>query len=242
MKYLKSFNESLGAASREYIEELCKKYISGSTCIINEDGTVDVIGDVDLGHHRFNRGELPIKFNKVYGDFSCVSSNLKTLQGCPKYVSGSFSVKNNDLETLKYIPDYIGDYLDISHNRLKLIDYLPKSLGFSYKEETPDIYLNYNQLTNFIKTKFNVVSYDENPISDLITHIVEQIFYPIEDDLSGEDYTFKNKFNEIKDRFEEFEIIKENKLDLISLNSLYDYYEFTFDENQFKNFKGYEIY
>lgn len=39
--------------------------------------------------------------------------------------------------------------------------------------------------------------------------------------------------NEIYDRLEEFDVIKDNKLDLISLNSLFDYYGKEFNEQDY---------
>lgn len=39
--------------------------------------------------------------------------------------------------------------------------------------------------------------------------------------------------NEVNDRIEEFDVIKDNKLDLISLNSLFDYYGKEFNEQDY---------
>lgn len=41
---------------------------------------------------------------------------------------------------------------------------------------------------------------------------------------------------EIKERLEEFDVIKDNKIDLISLNNLVDYYECEFDEEVIKKY------
>lgn len=47
-----------------------------------------------------------------------------------------------------------------------------------------------------------------------------------------------NKFltGECKQRIEEFEVNKGNRIDLISLNSLYDYYQMTFNEREIKEY------
>ena len=60
MKYLKKFNE--------YINSICSKYgIENYT--INDDGTIDVNGYVNL--YNKNLTKLPLKFRNVTGDFYC---------------------------------------------------------------------------------------------------------------------------------------------------------------------------
>lgn len=44
-----------------------------------------------------------------------------------------------------------------------------------------------------------------------------------------------NKFN-IGDKMDEFDVTKGNRIDLISLNSLYDYYQMTFNEREIKEY------
>jgi len=41
---------------------------------------------------------------------------------------------------------------------------------------------------------------------------------------------FDIKRKELEERFEEFEVVKNNKIDMISLNSLFDFYDKYFDE------------
>lgn len=243
MKYLKKFNESLGAASREYIDGLCKKYLieEGShsfvkSYTINDDGTVDVDGDVYMSFRRFTSNVLPIKFGKVSRHFDCENSSLVSLNGCPNYVGGRFKCNGNRLTSLKGIPDYVGDYVNAAQNNISEVIF-PSYVGDG------EIYLNSNNITLVPKTEYNVY-YTQNPIHTLVDYVLEDIFYPIDDDV------YKEKFKDILDRLDEFEVIKDkNKLDLISLNSLYDYYlqdtltpNRIFNENNFKNIKGYEIY
>jgi len=61
-----------------------------------------------------------------------------------------------------------------------------------------------------------------NDMSEAIFYLVRKINY------------FCGVFNidrtELEERFEEFDILKENKIDIIRLNSLYDFYNKTFDE------------
>jgi hypothetical protein len=66
-----------------------KKYIKNHT--INSDDTIDVDGDVDLRIMlEDDLKKLPVKFGKVSGFFDCSTSNLTTLENCPKYVGRNF--------------------------------------------------------------------------------------------------------------------------------------------------------
>ncbi len=72
MKYLKLFE------SFEDIDEICRKYkIRNYT--INTDGSIDVDGHVDLSQE--NLIKIPIRFNKINGDFTCRDNNLTSLEG-----------------------------------------------------------------------------------------------------------------------------------------------------------------
>jgi hypothetical protein len=80
------------------------------------DGSWDVDGDVRL----FGLGltKLPLKFNKVNGNFSCSFNNLTTLEGTPKSVGRSFYCYNNNLTNLKGSPKSVGGDFDCSNNNL----------------------------------------------------------------------------------------------------------------------------
>lgn len=63
------------------INYICQKYnIRNYT--INEDGTVDIDGDVSL----CNKGltQLPLNFGRVTGYFDCANNQLVTLEGSPQ--------------------------------------------------------------------------------------------------------------------------------------------------------------
>ena len=55
---------------------------------INEDGSVDVEGDVNLS--KLNLFELPFTFRKVTGNFICSYNNITTLKGAPTHVGLDF--------------------------------------------------------------------------------------------------------------------------------------------------------
>ena len=89
------------------ISLICKKYkIENYT--VNDDGSIDVDGNVDLSWYKLT--ELPLRFNKVTGYFSCSSNNLTSLKGSPKWVGGYFSCSKNKLTSLEFSPDYVGGY------------------------------------------------------------------------------------------------------------------------------------
>jgi hypothetical protein len=90
--------------SRKYIESICKKFgIKNWT--LNEDGSIDVDGNVDLYFKRLNK--LPLKFRNVSGYFDCSHNNLTSLEGSPKSVSGGFNCSYNKLTSLKGCPNQL---------------------------------------------------------------------------------------------------------------------------------------
>ena len=76
------------------IKEICKLY-NIENYKINPDESIDVDGNVILFNRRLTK--LPLKFNKVTGDFSCTSNLLTNLEGCPNYVGGNFNCHLNQL-------------------------------------------------------------------------------------------------------------------------------------------------
>jgi len=154
MKHIRRFNES-----KESIEAICQKYnITNYT--INEDGSIDVDGSVNL----INKGltKLPIKFRNVTGSFDCRNNKLvslegapksldysfncsfnklTSLEGAPKLVGGSFYCTNNQLTTLEGAPKYVDGNFHCSYNKLTTLEGAPKSVG-------EDFYCNNNQLVN----------------------------------------------------------------------------------------------
>ena len=103
------------------IHDICKKYnIKNYT--INPDGSIDVDGDVVM---LIFINELPIKFNKVNGNFYCSYNNLSTLKNFPNEVGGETFLYGNPLKSLD---GYNGDYDKLScDNKEKLIRKLKRS-------------------------------------------------------------------------------------------------------------------
>lgn len=108
--------------NEEEIHRLCREYniIKYS---INSDGSIDVDGNVFLINRAFTK--LPLKFNKVIGDFDCSYNELTTLDGCPREVGGNFLCSHNNLVTLKGGPEFVDCYYKCSENKLESLKYSP---------------------------------------------------------------------------------------------------------------------
>ena len=111
---LKSYQ--LFLESDQDIHKICKEYgIQNYT--INEYGSIDVDGNVDLSNKNLTR--IPLKFRNVSGIFSCRFNQLTSLEGCPKSVGGDFYCSNNQLTSLEGCPQSVGGYFDCQNNQLK---------------------------------------------------------------------------------------------------------------------------
>ena len=112
--------------NEQEIHDICKKYkIKKYT--INQDGSIDVDSNVNLS--KMNLTELPLKFNKVSGFFSCYSNQLTTLEGSPNYVGGYFDCGNNQLTTLECSPERVGNIFNCGYNQLTSLEGCPKEVG-----------------------------------------------------------------------------------------------------------------
>ena len=102
------------------INKICRKYrINNYT--INEDGSIDVNGDVNL--YNLGLTELPLIFNRVSGSFDCSYNRLTTLKGSPKYVGTNFNCKDNELTSLEDGPEKVeGGYYCMNNRKLKSLE------------------------------------------------------------------------------------------------------------------------
>lgn len=125
MKHIKLF-ENFETNS---IDDICKYYgIKNYT--INEDDSIDVDGDVRLG--GWNLDIIPLKFNKVNGNFSIANNNITSLDGCPKIVNGYFYCYVNNLNSLKGAPLTVGGNFYCNNNNLENLEYFPNFIGGSF--------------------------------------------------------------------------------------------------------------
>jgi hypothetical protein len=134
------------------ISLICEQYnIINYT--VNPDGSIDVVGDVNLSFNDLT--ELPLVFNKVTGYFDCGYNQLTSLKGCPRWIGGHFSCSYNDLTSLEFSPDYVGGYFNCRYNKLT-DNYCDTEIGGSFytglKQDglTKD---NYNEWRKMYKRK-----------------------------------------------------------------------------------------
>jgi hypothetical protein len=129
------------------ISLICEKYnITNYT--INGEGSIDVVGDVDL----YDKGltELPLTFNKVTGWFDCSNNQLTTLKGCPRWVGRYFDCNINQLTSLEFSPDYIGGYFDCRYNELTDNYCDTEIMGNFYTSLRQDgLIIKFNRATNY---------------------------------------------------------------------------------------------
>jgi hypothetical protein len=96
--------------------ESCKPDAAG-----NFNGNIDLSG--------LNLKQLPFKYNKVSGDFSCSFNQLESLVGAPKWVGNDFNCSYNQLTSLEGAPKYVGNDFNCSYNQLTSLEGAPKYVG-----------------------------------------------------------------------------------------------------------------
>lgn len=112
------------------INKLCKKYkIKKYT--INPDGSIDVDGNVDMGFQHLTK--LPLKFNKVSGDFVVGNNQLSTFEGCPNEIGGDFDFFSNRATSLEGCPQIVGGNFAVGYNySIKTLIGAPKVIHGSF--------------------------------------------------------------------------------------------------------------
>jgi len=126
--------------SKKEIEVLLKKY-NIENYVFNNDGSIDVDGDVNL----MNKGltKLPFKFGEVSGKFNCSHNLLTNLIGAPKKVIGNFWCSFNQLTNLKDAPKIVKGWFSCCGNPLVSLDGAPEILlGAFYIYENEWKHLN----------------------------------------------------------------------------------------------------
>jgi hypothetical protein len=131
-----NFFKNLGIGQVKFIKEWLderniKKYK------INDDLTIDVIGEVYIYGNQLEDGKLPdyIQFGKVDGAFGIFDSGLSghyihSLRGCPKLVKGRFNIRAKYLRTLEGCPEkVIGEFNCSFCNDLTSLEGCPKEVS-----------------------------------------------------------------------------------------------------------------
>lgn len=130
---MKQYNDSsstsvilLSEEQTNMIDALCKEY-EITNYVINNDGSIDVNGDVDLSNKLST--SLPLRFGKVSGNFECGYNHLTSLVGSPRVVEGTFNCINNDLTSLEGGPRVVGGNFACAHNDLTSLKHCPVKVG-----------------------------------------------------------------------------------------------------------------
>lgn len=135
MRYIKLY-ENFDSRDEE-IKQICKKHRINDY-VINEDGSVDVIGDLNLSNSRLT--EIPLKFRIVSGSFNISNNNLMSLKNSPIRVGRDFNADSNNLESLEFSPQEVNGSYSVSHNKLKTLKGTPPIVK--------DFICSMNKLTN----------------------------------------------------------------------------------------------
>ena len=98
---------------------------------INEDGSIDVDGDVELGHRNLTK--IPFKFRHIHGSFYCYDNRLTSLEGAPINVGGVFDCGYNELTSLDGAPNSVGSVFRCDYNKLASLDGAPNFVGGTFR-------------------------------------------------------------------------------------------------------------
>jgi hypothetical protein len=98
--------------------------------VINDDGTIDVNGSVDISDTGIDK--IPFTFGKVTGNFYCDANNLTSLKGCPYEVGKGFFCAYNNLTSLEGSPSVVGDQFDCIGNKLTSLSGMPLEIGGNF--------------------------------------------------------------------------------------------------------------
>ena len=109
--------------------ELLKECVIG-TYTINDDGSIDVDGDVVISNKRLTK--IPFNFRNVSGDFWCNGNRLSSLEGVPNNVGGEFDCSDNQLTSLESAPNSVGGNFICYDNQLTSLEGAPKTVGGSF--------------------------------------------------------------------------------------------------------------
>jgi hypothetical protein len=147
----------LNLIEKKKIDRLCDMHnITDYT--INDDGSIDVVGDVDLCNNMLNY--LPITFHRVTGDFMCGFNRLTSLEGCPKEVGGDFSCSYNKLTSLEHCPTDIGGDISFHSNDLPINIIRLRGYGFLPKADMI-IFVKYQKYYDVWLPEFNIDGFNE---------------------------------------------------------------------------------
>lgn len=162
---------------------------------ILSDGSVDVYQEAITFNPQKDfkviLHEIPIQFNKVYGDVYMNQLQLKSLKGFPKWIKGNCRIEHNWLRSLKGCSEYVGGWFVCSNNHLNKLWYGPKYVGGRYDCSENEIDTLKGVPQDFFKYSNEHFLCLYNKLKDLeylpVTDDVNRVNFASNDDLSREE-------------------------------------------------------
>jgi hypothetical protein len=225
--------------SKEDIDSICKKY-NIQNYVVNDDGTIDVDGSVNLSYSELT--EIPLKFRKVSGYFSCRNNKLTSLSGAPREVGEYFNCHNNQLKSLVGSPREVGGYFNCSNNQLTSLERSPIRIGRGFDCQD-------NQLTSLegipqqFRGGYRYIDCVGNQLRDV---------KGVKDGWGGNFWINRNpvfeifklfpeeRWDEVVEYLNEYNVIREGKL--VILQALEQvFYEMELEVPEIEEIEGYDI-
>ncbi len=114
--------EQVWALYEEYFD-IGRQQIESGAVTVSEDGAVSVKTSVFLMKRT---SKIPIKLNKVSGNFYADDNELTTLENFPSWVMSDLDLRENQLTNLKGGPKHVGGNLFITRNPLVSLEGFPE--------------------------------------------------------------------------------------------------------------------
>lgn len=105
--------------NKELIELFCEEF-NIKNYYINDDYSINVYQNVVLDN--FIGDELPIKFNKVIGYFSCSKSNIKSFKNFPNFIEYNIYFQGNIIENFQGFPKTVKGRIVLWNSTIKSLD------------------------------------------------------------------------------------------------------------------------
>lgn len=131
------FGEEVKPPFREEIlkrlsEETIGRHIQG-TFSFNEEGKIDVEGDVEIVGKNYKNILQIGDFNYVSGNFDISGAGMVSLEGAPAEVGGTFNCASNKLKSLEYSPRVVGHHFFAADNEYTSLEGGPEEVGGVYE-------------------------------------------------------------------------------------------------------------
>ena len=143
---------------------LLKYFINSGTYTINDDGSIDVDGVVNLSYKNLTK--IPFKFRNVSRGFSCSYNQLTSLEGAPNTVGRWFDCNNNQLTSLEGAPSSVGSNFYCSDNQLTSLEGAPSSVGGDF-DCTSNPNLPYSELFKIVDNIKGNIYYNDFMVEDI---------------------------------------------------------------------------